>query len=92
MDGPVTITVERTPNPNALKFTANRQLSAAGARTVASKDEAFGLPLAAALLDVPGVRSLFFLRDFVTVTRVPEADWETITPAVTDTIMAFLAA
>ena len=39
-------------------------------------------PLAKGLLAVPGVVSLFFLNDFVTVTRQPGADWEPIIAAV----------
>jgi hypothetical protein len=88
---PVQVTVEATPNPNSLKFTVDRELWSGRARTVSSKDEAFGLPLAARLLDVPGVKSVFFLRDFVTVSRQPDTDWSTIVPAVTAAIEAQFA-
>jgi hypothetical protein len=88
---PARITVEATPNPNALKFTVDRVLWPGRARTVATPEQAFGFPLAARLLAVPGVRSLLFLRDFVTVTRVPEADWEPIIAAVKQAIEAHYA-
>ena len=78
----VSVRVEATPNPNARKFTLDRELWPGRARTVNSPDEALGLPLAARLLAIPGVKSLFFLRDFITVTREPDADWEPITAAV----------
>ena len=91
MAGPVQVTVEATPNPNALKFTVNRELWSGRALTVVSPAEAFTFPLAARLLDVPGVRSLFFLRDFVTVTRQPDADWESIAPAVQQAIQEHFA-
>lgn len=82
MAGPVQVMAEATPNPNSMKFTVNRELWAGRARTVASADEAFGFPLAARLLAVPGVRGLFFLRDFVTVTRQPGVPWDALAPAV----------
>ena len=86
MAGSVEVRVDATPNPNSLKFTADRELWPARARTIASKDQARDMPLAARLLDVPGIKSLFFLRDFLTVTREPGADWEPITAAVLEAI------
>ncbi|MCL6650411.1 MAG: NifU N-terminal domain-containing protein [Chloroflexi bacterium] len=91
MADPVQVRAEATPNPNSMKFTVNRELWAGRARTVSSQDEALGLPLAVRLLAVPGVRSLFFLRDFVTVTRDPGANWEALVPAVIATIEAHYA-
>lgn len=89
MNAPVEVRAERTPNPNALKFTVNRELWRGAARTVASGAQAAGFPLAAQLLAIPGVQSLFFLRDFVTVTRDPNVEWEPITAAVTSAIEHF---
>jgi hypothetical protein len=39
-------------------------------------------PFGAALLSIPGVVAVFGVADFVTVTRAPHADWDTIVPAV----------
>lgn len=89
MAGTVLVRIDATPNPNSLKFTVNRELSPGGGRTVASAEQAFGLPLAARLLEVPGVRSLFFLGDFVTVSREPGADWDAIAAAVRQRIEEF---
>ncbi len=86
MTGPVEVRVEATPNPNSLKFTVNREVWSGRARTVAGRDDALGLPLAVRLLAVPGVKSLFFLRDFITVTRDPGADWTPIAAAVKQAI------
>ena len=35
-------------------------------------------PIAKALFEIDGVVSLFFLNDFVTITKRPEAEWEPI--------------
>ena len=91
MSSPGRVRVEQTPNPNSLKFTADRELWSGRARTVSSPDEAFGLPLAARLLAIPGVRSVFFLRDFVTVSRAPDAEWEPIATAAVQAIEEHLA-
>lgn len=89
MAEPIQVTVSTTPNPQALKFTVNREVWPGRARTVNSPDEALGFPLAARLLTVPGVKSLFFLRDFITVTRAGDTDWETITDGVTAVVTEF---
>ena len=85
----IEVQVQTTPNPNALKFSVGRRLSS-GARTVTSPLDALGDPLAARLLAVPGVRRLFFLNDFVTVIRVPGAEWEPIIAQVTAEIQRYL--
>lgn len=86
MANSVQVRVDTTPNPNSLKFTLDREVWSGRARTVASKDEAFGMPLAGALLDIAGVKSVFFLKDFITVNREPSAAWEPIAEAVIATI------
>jgi hypothetical protein len=76
------IRYETTPNPNAIKFTLDRPLVAAGSRSFASRFEATGDPLGTALFEIPGLIGVFFMADFVTVTKDPAAAWEEIVPAV----------
>lgn len=86
MNDPVTIQAERTPNPRAIKFTTNRILNEGRAQTYSSPLEAFGSPLARALLAVPGVQSVFLLRNFVTVTRDEAVEWDTLTTPIEQAI------
>lgn len=79
---PVQIQVQPTPNINALKFVLDRRLTEGKSQTFRSPDEAAGAPLAKALLGIPGVVQVFFLNDFITVTRKPESPWETIADQV----------
>lgn len=72
------VRVEQTPNPNALKFTVNRMLAEGRAQNYTSPEQAFASPLARSLLAVPGVKSVFLLRDFASITRVDGAAWEPI--------------
>jgi NFU1 iron-sulfur cluster scaffold homolog, mitochondrial len=69
------VTISPTPNPNALKFTVGRDVG--GPKTFVASRETDD-PLAASLLGLPGVASIFMTADFVTLTKMPEADWEGI--------------
>ena len=69
-----------TPNPNAMKFTLDVKLP--GTLNMANAEAAARNPFAAAVFKVEGVQSLFGVNDFVTVTRKPGADWDTIIAGV----------
>ena len=69
------IETETTPNPATLKFLPGQQVMAAGTRDFASPEEAEASPLAEALFDTGEVTSVFFGRDFVSVTAAPGVDW-----------------
>jgi len=79
MPDAVQIFVQPTPNPNALKFTLNRTVSPS-AKTYTAASPTADSPLAQALLGIPNVQQVFFLNDFVTVTRTPEGSWDAIVP------------
>ena len=74
-----TATPTQTPNPNAMKFTLD--VSLGGMINVSVADDAT-TPFEREVLGVRGVANLFGVNDFVTVTRVPGADWEPIVAAV----------
>ncbi len=74
----LTVIVQPTPNVNALKFVVNRRLTEGKSQTFRPPTEAQTSPLAAALLAIPGVVQVFFLNDFITVTRDPSASWEVL--------------
>ena len=77
------VTFSETPNPEAGKFTVGRTLvEGRSGRTFASPAVAAGDPVAARLLAEPGVRSLFVVADFVTVTKEPDAAWAELAPRV----------
>lgn len=80
------VEVEHTPNPNALKFTVGADVGGP-ATFVAPTDD----PLAAALLDIEGVTSIFLTADFVTLSKTPDADWGSIAPRATAILEAHFA-
>ncbi len=80
------VDVQPTPNVNALKFVTNRRLTEGRSQTFRAPEEAASSPLAAALLGVPGVVQVFFLNEFITITRDPSVPWESIAPKAEDVI------
>ncbi len=82
MTDAIAIDIQPTPNVNALKFALNRRLTEGRSQTFRTPEEAASTPLAAALLRIPGVVQVFFLNDFITITRNPSAQWDTIASQV----------
>ena len=82
MVDPIRMEAESTPNPNSYKFTVNREITSGRGQTFKSADETLFSPLAQRLFELGGVRSLFFLKDFITVGRAPDADWDFLIPEV----------
>ncbi len=79
MAEPLTISGQGTPNPNAVKFTLNRVVAAQG---TSYRDAATATGWANELLSIPGVVQVFALNTFVSVTKAPDADWNTLGPQV----------
>ena len=69
------IGIDRTPNPNALKFTVGEPVGGPVTYTEGNAGES---PLAEALLAIPGVVSMFMTADFVTLTKTGDAAWSEI--------------
>ncbi|KAJ5142742.1 uncharacterized protein N7515_001529 [Penicillium bovifimosum] len=84
------IQTENTPNPDALKFIPNHRvlpedfpstfLEYMSPRSTLAPPHPS--PLAAKLLDVEGVTSVFYGTDFITVTKGSDANWAHIKPEV----------
>ncbi len=75
------IEIQPTPNPNALKFVLD-QVIAIEPRSYFFPAAAVDDPLGRRIFEIPGVRSLLFLSDFVTVNKSSEARWADIKKAV----------
>ena len=69
--------IQPTPNPNAAKFILDRSVFDQPT-SFFDAGAAQGNPLAAKLFGIPGVSSLLFLGDFITVNKKPDADWKEI--------------
>ncbi len=85
------IQTEATPNPATLKFLPGRPVLDEGSAEFRSQSEAAPSPLALRLFEVPGVSSVFFGNDFITVTKEdrdePGFEWQHLRPAILGAIM-----
>lgn len=83
---PRTVTPEPTPNPNAVRFSLGEDVLGVTRQLFASAEEAAGTPWAAKLFRIPGVASIFGIKDFVTLTKEAHVEWEGIVPHVVEVL------
>lgn len=69
------VRIEATPNPDALKFYLDAPLPVTGSRHYDDAAAAQGDDLATALFALAEVESVFYMADFLTVTKKPDAEW-----------------
>jgi NFU1 iron-sulfur cluster scaffold homolog, mitochondrial len=82
---------QQTPNPNAGKFVVSQQVAPVGtSRSYYEADEAREDPVARALMRLNGIRSVFMVDDFITVTKTPAASWDELVPQVREAIREHL--
>ncbi|GAB3331779.1 hypothetical protein GCM10027429_10470 [Marivirga atlantica] len=88
---PVTIYMEANPNPNSLKFATNQMLVPEGdSFDFPAQEDTKKAPLANKLFDFPFVDRVFYMSNFVTVTKKPEYEWVEIQVQIKDLIKEFL--
>lgn len=83
---PIDIRAEITPNPNTLKFNVNRTLIESGSLNFPDPDKAKGATLPEALFALENVLGVMVGRDFVTVTKVPGANWNLMAEPIISTL------
>jgi len=82
----VDVRPEPTPNPNAMKFSVGQTICETGSFTFSVDDTDIGHPVARAVLQVDGVKTVFGVNDFVTVTKDPSVEWDGLTPHLVSAI------
>ena len=83
------IQTEVTPNPATLKFLPGRTVLESGTFEATTVEDAAASPLASALMELPGVSSVFLASDFISVTK-SEGEWRHLRPAVLGVVTEFL--
>ena len=71
------VQLELTPNPNSIKFLPGKIVSKSGSFEVTKKDETNN-DLIKNLFSVNGVESIFLGKDFISVNKQGNVDWEEI--------------
>lgn len=84
------IWVQATPNPDTFKFVIDRPLIKEGSAVFISKEQSAGSPLPVGLFDIEGVKQIFVGNDYVSVTKIHEADWSVLTPKVLEFLKEIL--
>jgi len=86
----VSIYTEMTPNPETMKFVANKLLYPGKSIDFPDEAAAAPSPLAKELFAFPFIRSVFIASNFVTLTKTPETHWEEVIPTVREFLKEYL--
>jgi Fe-S cluster biogenesis protein NfuA len=87
----VSIYTEMTPNPETMKFVANKLLYPGKSVDFKSEDTASASPLAMQLFSFPFIKSVFIASNFVTLTKTDDTeDWQDVIPSVKQFLKEYL--
>lgn len=86
----VNITIQPTPNPNALKFILDRDIKKEGKVSFKTPQDCKEVPLAMALFDLRGVDQIHFFQNVITISKFSFEDWDNLEPAVQTCIENFI--
>ncbi|MBK5278993.1 MAG: NifU family protein [Bacteroidia bacterium] len=85
------IYLESNPNPNSLKFVLNEVLVPEGMSfDFPDAESAADAPLAAELFSYPFVDRVFYMSNFVTVTKKADTEWIEVQNTIKEHIKSFL--
>ena len=70
------IQTEHTPNPNTLKFLPGKEVSNAGPVEFLKNEKNIKVPLADKILSLQGTTMVFFGKDFITVKKEDNIEWD----------------
>jgi Fe-S cluster biogenesis protein NfuA len=89
----VSIYTEMTPNPETMKFVANKLLYPGKSLDIADESLASASPLAKELFSFPFIKSVFVASNFITITKSIETeDWQDVIPTVKTFLKEYLEA
>jgi NFU1 iron-sulfur cluster scaffold homolog, mitochondrial len=86
----ISIYTEMTPNPETMKFVANKLLYPGKSIDFPDIETAKPSPLALELFGFPFIKSVFVASNFVTLTKTTETDWDDVIPAIRQFLKEYL--
>lgn len=78
----ISIYTEMTPNPETMKFVANKLLYPGKSIDFPDMEAAKPSPLAQELFGFPFIKSVFIASNFVTLTKTAETEWQDVIPSI----------
>src|SRR5882672_6791030 len=86
----ISIYTEMTPNPETMKFVANKLLYPGKSIDLPDVESAKPSPLATELFGFPFIKAVFIASNFVTLTKIPETDWNDVIPTIRHFLKEYL--
>lgn len=86
----ISIYTEMTPNPETMKFVANKLLYPGKSIDLPDMDSAKPSPLAMELFGFPFIRAVFIASNFVTLTKTADTEWNDVIPSIRQFLKDYL--
>ncbi len=86
----VSIYTEMTPNPETMKFVANKLLYPAKSADFPDIESAKPSPLATELFGFPFIKGVFIASNFVTLTKTTDTDWNDVMTSIRTFLKEYL--
>lgn len=86
----ISIYTEMTPNPETMKFVANKLLYPGKSIDFPDAESAKPSPLAQELFAFPFIKAVFIASNFVTLTKTSETEWTDVIPSVRQFLKDYL--
>lgn len=81
------IQTEQTPNPLTVKFIPGKDVSPDKSISYSNVEEAKHSPLAKRIFSLDGISAVFLGKDFISVTKNEDIDWQIIKPLILSQVM-----
>ncbi|MBT8326908.1 MAG: NifU family protein [Bacteroidia bacterium] len=88
----ITVYSEKTPNPESMKFVANKMILPNDSIDFRSKNGLEQCPMAQELFDYDFVKGVFIMNNFVSVTKKADYEWFDIIPQLKKFVEDYLTA
>jgi len=86
----ISIYTEMTPNPETMKFVANKLLYPGKSIDFPDIESAKASPLAMELFGFPFIKAVFIASNFVTLTKTGDTDWSDVIPSIREFLKQYL--
>src|SRR6478752_4063952 len=86
----ISIYTEMTPNPETMKFVANKLLYPGKSVDFQDVESAKPSPLATELFGFPFIKAVFIASNFVTLSKTPDTDWADVIPSIREFLKEYL--